>query len=484
MSREETRLEAMGRVFAETFARWLPDSFVFVLVLTIIAAILSAVVVHATFLDILVDWYSGFWSPGFLAFTVQMCLIVVTAYAVGLAPPAQRFFEWLSEKAGTPRRVYLLVGIVSLVLCYISWSLLLLAALFGYMTARRVKNTDYRVVAAMVYSCSLIWHGGLSGSAPLMMNTKTFVEGLKAMGIEAELIPPSQTLFSTLNIVSIIGMAIIILVLVPMLAPKVVPPEWDLARVIEELQKKAQEASSGAGGSQASGAEEERKEKEAKPTPAEIMDRAWILNLVICALGFPYIIWHFYKYGLAGLNLNSVIFLLLLVGLALHKTPISYARAIRESTYAVANILMQFPFYAGIAGIFAGKGVTGHPVLAIAIAKWFASFATPANWTFIAYLCALILDFFITSGGGEWMVLAPIYIPASKMIGVPVARVLMAYAYADSVCNLWQPFWAVVISAPMTREIKLRARDFMGYTAIIGFVSFVWFGLTSSFLPI
>jgi len=148
---------------------------------------------------------------------------------------------------------------------------------------------------------------------------------------------------------------------------------------------------------------------------------------------------------------------------------------------ASADVILQFPFYAGIMGIFMFTGT------ATVIAKWFASFATPATWPFIVFLTAAIVNIFVPSGGGEWMVLAPAILPATKMLGVEYGRVIMAYAYGDACTNMIQPFWAVIILSAMAsrlpREMKVEAKDFMGYTAILCIISFVIWAILVTVVP-
>ena len=54
---------------------------------------------------------------------------------------------------------------------------------------------------------------------------------------------------------------------------------------------------------------------------------------------------------LNALNLNIVNLAFLLIGLLLHGTPARLMRAVQAATPAVWGVILQFPFYAGIAGI-------------------------------------------------------------------------------------------------------------------------------------
>lgn len=83
----------------------------------------------------------------------------------------------------------------------------------------RVKGVDYRLTAAAVYATFLPWHGGLSGSIPLVINTpENFL--IKA-GVLSEIIPTTLTLGSVMNI----GVNLALLITLPILFMLLRPAE-------------------------------------------------------------------------------------------------------------------------------------------------------------------------------------------------------------------------------------------------------------------
>jgi short-chain fatty acids transporter len=50
---------------------------------------------------------------------------------------------------------------------------------------------------------------------------------------------------------------------------------------------------------------------------------------------------------------------------------------------------------------------------------------------------------------------------------------VMAVAYGDQLTNMLQPFWAL----PLLAITGVRARDIVGYTAIIMVVAGIWMGI-------
>jgi len=54
---------------------------------------------------------------------------------------------------------------------------------------------------------------------------------------------------------------------------------------------------------------------------------------------------------------------------------------------------------------------------------------------------------------------------------VPVEDAVMALAYGDQLTNLLQPFWAL----PLLAITGVRARDILGYTALVMIVAAIVF---------
>jgi short-chain fatty acids transporter len=81
------------------------------------------------------------------------------------------------------------------------------------------------------------------------------------------------------------------------------------------------------------------------------------------------------------------------------------------------------------------------------------------------------VNLFVPSGGGQWAVQGPILMKAAVDSGIAPARLVMALASGDQWTNMLQPFWAL----PLLGITQVRARDIIGYTAVLLFVSQVIF---------
>jgi short-chain fatty acids transporter len=444
-------IRVLGEFFADKVRRWLPDSFSFAIILTFVAMVMALTITKTPPMDLMGHWYKGFWL--FLKFSMQMALIVVLGYAVGTSPVLTKFFDWLSKRIKTPGGVYLTVLIVGGAASYIYWGFLVAVAVLAMELARRVKGVDYRFLGGCCYAALIPTVFGISITAPLLMNTPNnkFIQ----LGLVDRTIPPAETIFSSYSLIALAATVIVLIGTMYLMRPRKVDPEWDIAAKIEKGELVLEDAKT------------DKKVDRSKLLPAEKVDGSIILTIFTCVCGFAYIIYYFWTKGSAGINLDSINFTFFIFGMAFWLRPSAFAHAILEGIRGTASIIVQFPFYAGIMGIFMFSG------LSKVIAIWIVSVATPVTFPWFSFVAACIVNIFVPSAGGEWMVIGPTLVEASKSLGYPIGKLIMAYSYGDMCTNLIQPFWSLLIIPVLAKMADIRARDIMGYTAVLCIVWFV-----------
>ena len=430
--------------------RFLPDAFVFCIILTIVVFIAAMPVAGLNPIEVANAWGSGVW--GLLAFSMQMALVLVLGSALANAPAIKRIIVKLAGVPKKPAGAVAFVTIISAICCFINWGFgLIIGALLAKEVAKKIKGLDYRLIIAAAYSGFVIWHSGISGSIPLGM-TALDVDGTVANtgGAVTEVVPTSQTIFSAWNLIRVVA----VVVVVAIVNAKMHPDAKDVVSIDPKLLEDAPEAV-------------ETKAKKDR-TPAEKLENSMILSYIVVVIGAVYLIYYFVNAGsiLNALSLNIVNLIFLILGIAFHKTPIGYVKAIMESAESAGGIILQFPFYAGIQGMMVTAGSNGVS-LASAISNGFVSISTPRTFPVLCYLAAGIVNFFVPSGGGQWAVQGPIMMPAGLKLGVTPAVTAMGIAWGDAWTNMLQPFWAL----PALGIAGLGARDIMGYCAIVLIVS-------------
>jgi short-chain fatty acids transporter len=160
---------------------------------------------------------------------------------------------------------------------------------------------------------------------------------------------------------------------------------------------------------------------------------------------------------LNAINLNTLNLAFLLAGFVLHRTPARLMRAVAAATPAVWGILLQFPFYAGIAGVVVATHLNDR------IAAAFVDLSTPTSFPAVVGIYSAVLGVFVPSGGSKWVIEAPYLMAAAHTLHVHLGWVVNAYGLGESLANLVQPFFML----PILNVLGLSARDIMGYTFVV-----------------
>src|SRR5919206_2829646 len=454
MEERISRPEAAGRgnrivgFFVGLAERYLPDAFLFAVVLTLITAALAAIFVTSDLLDLISAWYKGLWN--ILTFALQMALILLTGYTVAQSAPVSRFLDWLASKPRTQGQALALTVVISSIASLINWGFgLVVAAIMARFIGRRLENIDYPILVSAGYAGFIVWVSGLSSSIALAVSTPGSSANITEQQT-GQVLGFGQTIFTWWNVLPVI---LIIVLLVPLYW-------WMMPKRPEQMRKVNRDVLA---------REDEEDEEEERDTPANKLERFWPLNLIIAAAILVYFISSIAA-GMFALDFNAVIAFFLAIGLILHWTPINYVRTFTGSAGAIGPIALQYPLYGGIQGLMtlAIGGVT----LAGVIAGWFLAISneyTLAFWTFVS---SNVISLFIPSGGGHWVVQGPVMVPAAESLGVDQGLVAMAVAWGEGTANMIQPFWAL----PILGIVGLGIRDIMGYGVLTLALSFVVYG--------
>lgn len=437
-------LRVLGSAFSRFAKKWLPDALIFAIILTLLTFVLGMLIQHKSPIDMIRYMGDGFWN--LLSFAMQMCLVLMTGHILAQTKPMASILRTIAKAANTPFKAVALACVVMIITSYLNWGFgLIFTSLLAIEIAKNMKGKGlhYPLLVASAYSGFLVWHAGLSASAPLLVNTKGhFLE--KQIG----LIPVSQTIFSPVGYVPVL----VLLFTLPFIMAGMHPKKEEVIEVDPSVFAEKKEIA---------------KKKWSDMTPAEKMENSPVLSLIIGLIGLVYIFYYFFVKG-GSLDLNILNFIFLMIGLLLHGTPKNFINAAIEAGKTVWGVVIQFPFYAGIMGMMINSG------LAATIANWFASFSTARTLPLFSYWSAGLINLFVPSGGGQWSVQGPIMTQAAQQIGASIPKVVMGVAWGDAWTNMIQPFWAL----PLLSVAKLDIRDIMGYCVM----ALIWSGVVTSLL--
>lgn len=416
--------------------RYLPSPFSIAAILTLLSFLFSFIFTEASVPEVLRFWHKGFWE--LLAFSMQMVLILVLGHSIALTPVAEKGISFITRFATNSGKAAAIVCFSAMFLGFINWGLCLI---FGAVLARKTGEKaraekiplNYPLVAAAGYSGMMVWHGGFSGSAPLVI-----AEENHFLIREIGRIPVSETLLSPLNIYT----SLLLLILVPLALYLV--GKNSAGTPIPDLSFS-----------------ESEQENTVSSTPAEKMDNGRFLaftigGLILCMaviLGWD----SGSESSLSFLDLNYVNFCLFGLSLLLHGSVRRFLGAIQEAVGGASGIIIQFPLYAGIMGIMKYSG------LIESFSELFISVSNTRTLPVFTFLSAGLVNIFVPSGGGQWAIQGPVIAQAAAALSTPVSKTIMALAYGDGLTNMLQPFWAL----PLLGITRLDARDILPYSSII-----------------
>ncbi|MFO7706912.1 MAG: TIGR00366 family protein [Desulfobacterales bacterium] len=429
-------LRRLASFFTLIMRSYLPDAYLFAILLTFLSAILALIFTDAGFMKVITTWGGGIY--GIIAFAMQMILILITGHALALTPVVNRALVAIAAIGSTPVKAGMIVAFVGGVCSWINWGFgLIVSGLLAVEIAKRNRDVDFPYLVAAGYSGFVVWHMGLSGSIPLVCATaksaQNFIE--KATGA---VVPVSDSIFQAFNLVPLF----LIVFTMPLLYALIHPKADEVKRISPEKLKEVESITV-------------KVPFPAQATLAQRIDHSYIINIIFGLMGVIYLYDHFSSKGF-DLNLNIVIFIFFISGVLLHGKPVNYINAIATAIKGAGAIALQFPLYGGIQGIMIGTG------LAKVIAGWFVAISVPETFYMFQFWAGGIINFFVPSGGGQWAVQGPITIEAAKTMGIDMVRSAMMVAWGDQWTNMIQPFWAL----PLLGLAGLSARDVMGYTTM------------------
>ncbi|MCM2322668.1 MAG: TIGR00366 family protein [Oligoflexia bacterium] len=440
-------LSQIATRFTEWSERYIPDAFIFALLATILIFGLSLGLTPSGPERVLGAWGRGFWE--LLPFTMQMSLIIITGYVLATAAPIHRLIVRLAALPDSPRAAVLLVALFSMITSWFNWGFsLIISAILAREVAKRNKLVDYRALAAASFlGQGSMWAQGISGSANLQMCTPESLQpAIRAVVSRGGLVPGGiiglqdtaflwQTLLTVLVEIALVGVVVWFYT-----------PLGNKAKTAAKLNIDLEDRPAAPVATRAR-------------TPGEWLEHSPILNWVIGGLGLGYLGMTMSNApdSISAVTLNNINFFFLMVGVLAHGKPHHLMNAFRNATPSVWGAILQFPFYAGIAGMITGTDLNTK------IAGFFVSISNQVTFAPIISIYSTILGVFVPSGGSKWIIEAPYVLAAAHDLKVHLGWVVSVYNLGEALANLIQPFWMV----PVLTILGLKARDVMGYTTIV-----------------
>jgi len=436
------------------FRKYVPAPFAIAVLLSVLTILLAWLftenISEGSHLSaVLIYWEQGIWNNALLVFAYQMMLILVLGHVLVLSKPVKGLILQLTKLVSSPANAALFVALPTMLVSFFNWGL---GLIFGAILARKVGDyarekqipVNYPLIGAAGYTGLMVWHGGISGSAPLKVSEPGHLKDLMSGSASAETlaqlpdnIPTTLTIFSSSNICLFLLLVLLISILVYRLGKHARPTNISLPPDQLENENNAQEGVTG------------------------ILDRSKLLSLVFGALILlAFFIQYFPMLRQLNITPNMLNFFMLGVALILHGNFRRFLLAVDQAIGDTAGILIQFPLYFGIMGIMGSSGMVQG------ISDFFVSVSNATTLPIFTFISAGLVNIFVPSGGGQWAVHGPMVLESALRLHVPLQKAVMALAYGDQITNMLQPFWAL----PLLGITKLKAGEILPYTLLFMFV--------------
>ena len=439
------------------FKKFLPSPFTIAVLLTILTIFLALIFTKPSMIgigdyavEILQFWEKGIWSSSLLEFAYQMMLILVLGHVLVLSKPVSNLIMKITRYCTDTASSAAIVASLTMLVAFFNWGL---GLIFGALLARKIAEhaqqnnlkLNYPIVGASGYMGMMVWHGGISGSAPIKINEVGHLSNImnnssfEFMHKVPSFIDFSQTIFSFSNLLIFAIVVLVISGMFYVLGKNSQPTEINLSQY--------------------------KMHQDEKPLlKTDRLDNSKILATIFGSL---ILITFFYQYfdaiKILKITPNLINFLMLGLGILFHGSFKNFTSAVLESIADISGILIQFPLYFGIMGIMSSSGMVTQ------ISDFFVSFSTETTLPIVTFFSAGLVNVFVPSGGGQWVIQGPIVVESALKLGVPLNKAIMALAYGDQITNMLQPFWAL----PLLGITKLKAKEILPYTLLAMFVGSV-----------
>lgn len=318
---------------------------------------------------------------------------------------------------------------------FVNWAFCtVVTPILAMQLSKQIKGLHFPMMIAAGYSTMILGQClGPSASVYALVATKGhFLE--KEIGILTQ----ADTVYNNVNVALFIIMAVFTV----LLSIFTVPPKEEIVEFKTALDD-----------------EEINEEIEENETVADKLNGSKIIMYLIGISGILVLGNTFITKGFLGaLSVNFIIFLFITLNCFLYNTPRKFVEAYKENMFLTTEIIIQFPFYGGIAGMMMDSGFGAVVVAAIINV---ANASTMPVW---AYISASVTNLFIPSQGGQWIVQGPLLVDAAKQVDANMLYVINAFVYGDEATNLLQPLYVI----PALSVVGMKLKD------VWGFMAFIW----------
>jgi len=135
-----------------------------------------------------------------------------------------------------------------------------------------------------------------------------------------------------------------------------------------------------------------------------------------------------------------------------------------EGLKTSTDILVQFPFYAGILGVLSSSGALYQ------LSNLIQTQTSKEFFPLVTFFSTAFVNLLVPSGGGQWAIQGPVIMETAATWNLDFAKLVMIFSYGDQISNLLQPFWAL----PLLSITGVPVRKLLPYCVILFLSGFIY----------
>ncbi|HFB66028.1 MAG TPA: short-chain fatty acid transporter, partial [Aeromonadales bacterium] len=163
-------IKTTAHFFTKIMQRWMPDAFVFAILLTFLVLFSGIIFENKSDTDMSLYWGDGVWN--LLSFSMQMVVILVTGHILANTRLVDSILAQIARIGNSPTRAIIVTTMVATTTSWLNWGFgLVVGALIARKIAENSRGVHFPLLVAAAYSGFIVWHAGLSGSIPLKIAT-------------------------------------------------------------------------------------------------------------------------------------------------------------------------------------------------------------------------------------------------------------------------------------------------------------------------
>ncbi len=427
-----TPLWRMSKKFQYAAEKIIPDSFVFCLILTFIVFLAALVGTGTNPITLITYWADGLWTQ--LTFAMQMSLMVVVCATTAKSGHVKNALLSLAKLVRTPSAAMVLLMAFGFASSFVNWAFCtIITPILAMQLSKNIKGLHFPMMLAAGYT-TMIFGQCLGPTASVYATIAT--EG-HALADVIGVVTQDISVYNPINVTIWIIMAVVFMVL----AIFTRPPAHELVEFRSEINDTTKDY-----------------KMTSKETVADKMNGSRIIMWLVGIFSLIYIISSFATKGFMGsLSVNFIILIFLAANCFLYNSPRAFVEAHKDNMFLGCEVMIQFPFYGGIMGIMQSSG------LALIIVSFMVSIANAQTMPIMSFLSASVVNLFIPSQGGQWIVQGPLIIEAAQQTGADVITCINAFVHGDEATNLLQPLYLI----PALSVVGMKLKDAWGFCAFI-----------------